>query len=72
MSSNVFLAPCDPGNFGRTVIDPVNATEYDTAPPVIADNEEAVLAIFREHDRHPVMNRREEQPFPDCPKLGWQ
>lgn len=39
MSSNVFLAPCDPANFDLTVRETVDATLHDDAPPEVADEE---------------------------------
>jgi hypothetical protein len=33
MSSNVFLAPCDAGNFDRTIVSEVDLSEYSTTRP---------------------------------------
>ncbi|NIC00225.1 hypothetical protein [Halobacterium sp. R2-5] len=40
MSSNIFLAPCDPGNFRRTVLNPLDPSTYSNAPEPIADRNE--------------------------------
>lgn len=37
MTTNVFLVPCDPGNFDRTVLSPVNMTEISSPPDPLAD-----------------------------------
>lgn len=39
MASNVFLAPCDPGNFKRTVLTEIQVADYRDAPAAIADQE---------------------------------
>ncbi|QLG61910.1 hypothetical protein [Halorarum salinum] len=36
MSTNVFLAPCDPGNFDRTVRSPVDLSEYPEHPSEVS------------------------------------
>lgn len=36
MTSNVFLAPCDPGNFDRTVLTGVDLSEYPDHPDALA------------------------------------
>ena len=37
MSSNVFLAPCDPGNFDRTVLSAIDLSDYPDHPSVLAN-----------------------------------
>lgn len=36
MNSQVFLVPCDPENFERTVVSAVNLTDYSEAPDALA------------------------------------
>lgn len=39
MGSNVFLAPCDPGNFDRTVLSEIDLSEYSDVPAALSDME---------------------------------
>lgn len=39
MSDNVFLAPCDPGNFNRTILSEVKLDEYSDYPEPLANGE---------------------------------
>ena len=48
MDSNVFLVPCDPGNFDRTVGSAVDLSEYTDCPPALSDAGEARLWGARE------------------------
>jgi len=36
MSTNVFLAPCDPGNFDRTVLTKIDLSEYPDHPDALS------------------------------------
>ncbi len=48
MSSNVFLVPCDPGNFDRTVGSAVDLSQYADHPPALSDVGETRLWGARE------------------------
>ncbi|WP_436903535.1 hypothetical protein [Halovenus halobia] len=37
MDSNIFLAPCDPGNFERTVLSEINLGDYPDRPEPLAN-----------------------------------
>lgn len=39
MTASVFLAPCDPGNYERTVQTPVEIADHENVPEAIADQE---------------------------------
>lgn len=39
MTSNVFLAPCDPGNFDRTVRSAVTVSDDPARPPALSEQE---------------------------------
>lgn len=39
MTTNVFLVPCDPGNFDRTVLSTVEPSDYPDSPEALADRE---------------------------------
>lgn len=39
--ANVFLVPCDPGNYDRTVALPVDLSEYSDRPDPLQDMTEA-------------------------------
>lgn len=39
MSQNVFLAPCDSGNFDRTVRSAIDVTDYDDVPEALSNGD---------------------------------
>ena len=48
MDSDVFLVPCDPGNFDRTVGSEVDLSEYSNRPPALSGMDKARLWGARE------------------------
>jgi hypothetical protein len=51
-NADVFLAPCDPGNFNRTVRSAVNLTEHPDRPKPLADVETARFWGARHGERN--------------------
>ena len=43
MESNVFLVPCDPGNFDQTVGSAINLTDYSDHPPALWDERSQIV-----------------------------
>lgn len=52
MASNVFLAPCDPGNYQRTVVNPIDPSQYSGAPDLIADRSNVRCWGVRDGDQN--------------------
>lgn len=50
--ANVFLAPCDPGNFGRTVRSAVDLTEYPDRPEMFNGSDEVRFWGARDGSRN--------------------
>lgn len=52
MSSNVFLAPCDPGNFDRTVRSEIDLSEYSDEPVALSEKDMVRFWGVREGSRN--------------------
>jgi hypothetical protein len=52
MSSNVFLAPCDAGNFDRTIVSEVDLSEYSTRPEELSEMDTVRFWGVREGSRN--------------------
>jgi hypothetical protein len=52
MDSNVFLVPCDPGNFDQTVGSAIDLTDYSDHPPALSGMDEVRLWGAREGSKN--------------------
>ena len=52
MSANVFLAPCDAGNFDRTVLSEVHLSEYPDRPEALSETDTVRFWGAREGSRN--------------------
>lgn len=52
MSPNVFVAPCDPDNFDRTVRSPITLADYPDHPPALSGVDEVRFWGVRDGDNN--------------------